>query len=199
MLSRLSVHSEPILPPNSTYIRLPFLGLDFHPSLISPLAQTIPRLTTITMSATPPPSRASSIDTLSSDALPTATSHIPGDHPESPTHCQVSEKLVLWHSLLHVVGYPNTASDTLLDTTASNNNPRPLRTVMQDSADYWVKSSGELFTIKFPAKIDHCGQFGKLGVYFNLPLTGVRLSMFVEISSCSIPHVGHHFSWILTL
>ncbi|KAG6375669.1 hypothetical protein JVT61DRAFT_3242 [Boletus reticuloceps] len=126
------------------------------------------------MLSTPP--RPSSKDTLDSQGVTTTTSHIPGDQPQTPTRPNAPEPSPLWTSCLHVVQYPNAASNTLLETVADIKKTRPLRTVMQDSADYWVKASGELFTIRFPAKIDRCGPFAKIGAYFNLPNTGLDIA-----------------------
>ncbi|KAG2146619.1 hypothetical protein DEU56DRAFT_704310, partial [Suillus clintonianus] len=54
------------------------------------------------------------------------------------------------------------------------NNPRPLRTFMNDSAEYWVDAGGSLLRMKFPARLDLTGQYSRTGPYFNMPHTGVR-------------------------
>lgn len=190
MLSRLSARGEPILVSCSSYIKLSFLGfLDSHPTQTSFLARSLSRLTTITMSITPPVSRCSAATVYSGDALPTTTSHVPGDRPESPTRPRVSETSTLWNSLLHVIAHPNAASRDLMETVVTSNNPQPLKYVIPDNADYWVKSTGEALAMRFPAKIDRCGQFSRLGPYFNLPFNGVRpfdtllLPMLIVISA----------------
>ncbi|KIJ08062.1 hypothetical protein PAXINDRAFT_182347 [Paxillus involutus ATCC 200175] len=47
---------------------------------------------------------------------------------------------------------------------------------MRDTAEYWVTSTGDLLSFKFPARIDRNGQFGRLGPYFNLPSTGLDIN-----------------------
>lgn len=54
----------------------------------------------------------------------------------------------------HVIREPNTANGSILETVAKDNNLRPLCQLMGNGADYWVKSTNDPFTIKFPAKID---------------------------------------------
>lgn len=167
MFARLSVHHEPILSStiqlyisNSMHIRLLSIGfLNSHPSPISLLVQSLTHLTTVTMTATPPCFHSSSLDMLYFDALLTMTSHVSSDSPESPILPKVLKTLALTDSLLYVIKYLNTASDTFLETVASKNNSKPLQSVMLDNADYWIKSSGKSFFLKFPAKIDCCGQF----------------------------------------
>ncbi|KAG1862144.1 hypothetical protein F4604DRAFT_1494811, partial [Suillus subluteus] len=53
------------------------------------------------------------------------------------------------------------------------NNPHPLCTFMNDSAEYWVDGSGSLLHMKFPARLDLNGQYSRIGPYFNMPSTGV--------------------------
>jgi len=68
-----------------------------------------------------------------------------------------------------VIREPNAANDSILETLAKDNNLRPLRQLMGDGADYWVKSTDDPFTIKFPAKMvnsrgsDHTLTFRLLG------------------------------------
>lgn len=118
---------------------------------------------------------------------PLTTSFTPGDWPDTPTPTParptVTEKSALWHSLERVVQEPNAATPSILEGIANKNNPRPLRSVMGDSADYWVTSDDQPLTMRFPTKIDRNGQFARLGPYFNLPPTkGVRL--FFICSTC---------------
>lgn len=54
------------------------------------------------------------------------------------------------------------------------NNPRPLRRQMGDKAEYWVNGVGELLHMKFVARLDFCGQYSCLGLYFNLFDSGVH-------------------------
>lgn len=53
------------------------------------------------------------------------------------------------------------------------NNPRPLRRLMGDKAEYWVNGSGDLLHMKFVARLDFHGQYSRLGPYFNLFDSGV--------------------------
>jgi hypothetical protein len=55
------------------------------------------------------------------------------------------------------------------------NNPRPLSARMGDNAEYWVDQSGDVLHLKFPAKLDFGGQWCRLGPYFSLPDSGVRI------------------------
>ncbi|KAI6030201.1 hypothetical protein EDC04DRAFT_2572424 [Pisolithus marmoratus] len=64
-----------------------------------------------------------------------------------------------------------------MDKIAVDNNPRPLRELVQDSAQYWVTTDNQLLHIKFPAKVDRTGQFERLGPYFNMASTGVSLDV----------------------
>lgn len=155
---------------------------------ISSLAQSRSRLALIPMSATPSPSV--SPDTLVSDAVPTTSPQVPADQVESP------ESSALWNSLLHTIAHPNAVCRSLVETLAPQNNPRPLRGVMSDVADYWVKGSGEPIAFRFPAKINRAGQFTKFGPYFNLPNQGVRSPGYMFLSclqtsvSLTLPHSG---------
>jgi hypothetical protein len=54
------------------------------------------------------------------------------------------------------------------------NNPRPLQQQMGDKAEYWVNGVGELLHMKFVARLDFCGQYSCLGLYFNLFDSGVH-------------------------
>lgn len=77
-----------------------------------------------------------------------------------------------------------------MQMVATENNPRPLRRIMPDTAEYWVKTDGDPFTMKFPAKIERCGQFDRLGPYSDLPLTGVRCPFNSLADLSSIIHIG---------
>ncbi|KAG1824992.1 hypothetical protein EV424DRAFT_1294548, partial [Suillus variegatus] len=57
------------------------------------------------------------------------------------------------------------------------NNPRPLRTFMNDSAEYWVDAGGSLLRMKFPARLDLTGQYSRTGPYFNMPHTGLDVTI----------------------
>ncbi|KAG1824205.1 hypothetical protein EV424DRAFT_1294639, partial [Suillus variegatus] len=58
-----------------------------------------------------------------------------------------------------------------------DNNPHPLRTFMNDSAEYWVNGSGSLLHMKFPARLDLNGQYSCIGLYFNMPHTGLDVTL----------------------
>ncbi|KAI6025293.1 hypothetical protein PISMIDRAFT_9532 [Pisolithus microcarpus 441] len=88
---------------------------------------------------------------------------------------------VLWTSLLHIVQAPDAVCDDLIGSIAEENNPRPLRTLMRDNAEYWVKSTGDLLHVRFPAKVDRSGQYGRLGPYFNLPTTGLDITALQKV------------------
>jgi len=82
----------------------------------------------------------------------------------------------LWFSLLEVAEDPLALSQAVVEPIAKDNNPCPLRQLMRDRAEYWVKSTGDLLHIRFPAKVDRNGLYGRLSPYFNLPSTGVSVS-----------------------
>ncbi|KAG1829123.1 hypothetical protein EV424DRAFT_1344380 [Suillus variegatus] len=56
------------------------------------------------------------------------------------------------------------------------NNPRPLRRLMGDKAEYWVNGSGDLLHMKFVARLDFHGQYSRLGPYFNLFDSGIDVA-----------------------
>jgi len=90
----------------------------------------------------------------------------------------------LYVSLLASVASPGAVTlDMVTKNIATENNPRPLKTKMDDGAEYWVDNRGELLTLKFPARLDYAGKYSRLGPYFNLPDTGVSRS-----SSSSSPN-----------
>lgn len=57
----------------------------------------------------------------------------------------------------------------MLDNVPNDNNLVPLRHLMGDLVDYWVTNQENLFTIKFPVKVDRYGPFSHLDSCFNLP------------------------------
>jgi hypothetical protein len=61
----------------------------------------------------------------------------------------------------------------LLLSIPMNNNPRPLRSIFNDNADYWVGADDNVLRLVFPAKLHLEGRYNKSGEYFNLPDTGV--------------------------
>ncbi|KAG1873152.1 hypothetical protein F4604DRAFT_776883 [Suillus subluteus] len=86
----------------------------------------------------------------------------------------------LYKSLLYSVRSPGAL--TVDAATEKNipleNNPRPLRTFMNDSAEYWVDGSGSLLRMKFPARLDQVnGQYSRIGLYFNMPSTGLDVTI----------------------
>lgn len=79
----------------------------------------------------------------------------------------------LYTSLMSTVKSPFTANAKMLVSIPINNNPRPLRSVFNDGADYWVGPDDNVLRIVFPAKLHLEGRYNKCGEYFNLPETGV--------------------------
>ena len=126
----------------------------------------------------PVPSSAS-MDNLPTTPLSPAPSDVDGDlirswtasgspepsskaAPPSPFHA----------ALLYSVANSCTSVESIIGDLAENN-PHPLRNVMRDSAEYWVTNDGEVWHLKFIAKLDTTGHFTKLGPYFNLQTGGV--------------------------
>lgn len=132
--------------------------------------------------ATPPSSPTlSASDTLSRtvspvDELPPASSlpviSVDVDDPASGAALNSP----LFASLQHVATDPIALNPDTVGSIPLQNNPRPMRALMSDSADYWVNGSGDLVSFKFPAQVDRNGQYGRIGPYFNLPPTGVRFN-----------------------
>ncbi|KAI5987254.1 hypothetical protein EDD15DRAFT_2199775 [Pisolithus albus] len=52
---------------------------------------------------------------------------------------------------------------------------------MRDGAEYWVKSSGDILHVTFPAKLDRTGQYERIGPYFNLPSTGLDIAALQKV------------------
>lgn len=96
--------------------------------------------------------------------------------PSTPTPQREVTETPLYKSLLYSVRSPGALTvDAASETNIPlENNPRPLRTFMNDNAEYWVDGSGSLLRMKFPARLDLNGQYSRVGPYFNLPHTGVR-------------------------
>lgn len=96
--------------------------------------------------------------------------------PSTPTPQREVTETPLYKLLLNSVRSPGTLTvDAASETNIPlENNPRPLRTFMNDNAEYWVNGSGSLLHMKFPARLDLNGQYSRVGLYFNLPHTGVR-------------------------
>ena len=83
----------------------------------------------------------------------------------------------LYVSLLASVASPGVVTlDMVTKNIATENNPCPLKTKMDNGAEYWVDNRGELLTLRFPARLDYAGKYSRLGPYFNLPETGVSRS-----------------------
>ena len=82
--------------------------------------------------------------------------------PPSPFHA----------ALIYSVANSCSSVESIIEDLAENN-PRPLRNVMRDSAEYWVTNDGEVWHLKFITKLDTTGHFTKLGPYFNLQTGGV--------------------------
>ncbi|KAI6004332.1 hypothetical protein EDC04DRAFT_2611660 [Pisolithus marmoratus] len=78
-------------------------------------------------------------------------------------------------SLLHIVDDPIAMSPALMKKIASENNPRPLHELMHNSVHYWVMTNNQVLHVKFPAKVDHTGQYECLGPYFNMTSTGLDI------------------------
>ncbi|KAI5980528.1 hypothetical protein EDC04DRAFT_2917868 [Pisolithus marmoratus] len=79
-------------------------------------------------------------------------------------------------ALLYSVENICTTLKSISDDLAVENNPRPLRNVMRNSAEYWVANDGNLWHLKFIAKLDTTGHFTKMGPYFNLQTGGIDLA-----------------------
>jgi hypothetical protein len=79
----------------------------------------------------------------------------------------------LYTSLMSTARSPLAADAKMLVSIPINNNPRPLRSVFNDGADYWVSPDNNVLRIVFPAKLHLEGRYNKCGEYFNLPETGV--------------------------
>lgn len=96
--------------------------------------------------------------------------------PTAPTEDEAHNRTPLWFSLLEVADNTLALSQAVVESIAKDNNPRPLRQLMRDGAEYWVKSTGDLLCIRFPARVDRNGMYGRLGPYFNIPPMGVSVS-----------------------
>jgi len=104
---------------------------------------------------------------VDSPVLPTTMASDPAT-PSTEVHSP------LYVSLLASVSSPGAVMlDMVTNNIATENNPRPLKTKMDDGAEYWVDNRGELLTLRFPARLDYAGKYSRLGAYFNLPDTGV--------------------------
>ncbi|KIM66486.1 hypothetical protein SCLCIDRAFT_21954 [Scleroderma citrinum Foug A] len=63
------------------------------------------------------------------------------------------------------------------DSIPKHNNPAPHHGKVDDAAHYWVDTSGNILTLKFPAIILTTGAHSRLGPYFNLPTNGIDVSI----------------------
>ena len=98
------------------------------------------------------------------------------DSLDSPEDDEPSAPTPLYISLFHSATKGGCCTpETILDALAESNNPRPMRTMMGDSAKYWAAKDGTPLHLKFLAKLDLSGQFSKIGAYFNLSDNGVSL------------------------
>ncbi|KAI6014936.1 hypothetical protein EDC04DRAFT_2903816 [Pisolithus marmoratus] len=79
-------------------------------------------------------------------------------------------------ALLYSIENICTTLKSISDDLAVENNPHPLHNVMQNSAEYWVMNNGNLWHLKFIAKLDTTGHFTKMGPYFNLQTGGIDLA-----------------------
>jgi hypothetical protein len=79
----------------------------------------------------------------------------------------------LYTSLMGTVNSPFTANAEMLVNIPINNNPRPLRSVFNDGADYWVGPDNNVLHLVFPAKLHLEGRYNKCKEYFNLLETGI--------------------------
>lgn len=110
--------------------------------------------------------------------------------PSTPTPEMEVVESPLYKSLLYSVRSPGalTADAASQKNIPFENNPRPLRTFMNDSAEYWVDAGGSLLRMKFPARLDLTGQYSRTGPYFNMPHTGVRWHFFYLPCDCDLRH-----------
>ncbi|KAI6039772.1 hypothetical protein EDC04DRAFT_2603036 [Pisolithus marmoratus] len=96
------------------------------------------------MSDMPAPS--STPDNISQPSFD-ARSSITWSQSPTPPPCDRSDacsQSLLWVSLLHIVQGPHALSQDLISSIADENNPCPLRTLMWDGTEYWVKLTGDV-------------------------------------------------------
>ncbi|KAG2126729.1 hypothetical protein BD769DRAFT_1668319 [Suillus cothurnatus] len=98
--------------------------------------------------------------------------------PSTPTP-DLEVNSALYKSLLYSVRSPGalTVDAASEKNIPLENNPHPLRMFMNDSAEYWVDSSSSLLRIKFPARLNLNGQYSRIGPYFNMPSTGLDVTV----------------------
>jgi len=91
----------------------------------------------------------------------------------------------LAQSLLTLCALPYCpSSPRFFDDVPSEDQPRPLKG-MPDAADYFVRK-GRPLIMTFPAEVDLCGNYSRLGPYFSLPENSVnfcRTCLFSELST----------------
>lgn len=148
-----------------------------------PVCVLLPAPTSVCeMSSTPTPSATSGDIVPLGDASSSITwSRSPTPLPRDVDDGDVHTDSPLWASLLRVVQGPHALSPDLISSIADENNPRPLRSLMRDGAEYWVKSSGDILHVTFPAKLDRTGQYERIGPYFNLPSTGLDIAALQKV------------------
>ncbi|KAF8838831.1 hypothetical protein BDN67DRAFT_982265 [Paxillus ammoniavirescens] len=112
---------------------------------------------------------------LPSSPILSATTDLASGNLADVDEVDSTSRSPLWISLLASVQSKGALTAEAIGNIASENNPRPLRSQMPDTAEYWLDSSGSLFVMKFPAQLDTSGQYSRIGSYFNLPSTGCSL------------------------
>ncbi|KAG1803094.1 hypothetical protein EV424DRAFT_1351613 [Suillus variegatus] len=110
--------------------------------------------------------------------------------PNAPDHELFTSLPPLYRSLIGSLKSPMAVDAGLLLSIPMNNNPRPLHSVFNDSADYWVGADNNVLRLTFPAKLHLEGRYNKSGEYFNLPDTG---SLVVQLNLGDIKNVKIQF------
>lgn len=99
----------------------------------------------------------------------------PGDDAEEVnTAKEESIATPMWISLLtSATSEDACTADTASMKIATNNNPCPLHSQYNGSAEYWVTNTGDTLRLKFPVVLQTSGQFSNIGPYFNMGPAGV--------------------------
>ncbi|KAI6008499.1 hypothetical protein EDC04DRAFT_2965116 [Pisolithus marmoratus] len=117
--------------------------------------------------------------TLPLSPVPSDGDNLPPSHTASPSpgpsssHAPTSLMDVM---LLYSVANNCATRMSILNELAVENNPRPLHNIMWNGAKYWVTNDGNLWHLKFIAKLDTTSHYMKLGLYFNLQTGGLDIS-----------------------
>ncbi|KAG1735269.1 uncharacterized protein EDB91DRAFT_560764 [Suillus paluster] len=128
---------------------------------------------------TPSPNACSASCTLSSPAPPRENTPDASDGGSVP----MTYSSPLYTSLLGSMDSPFAADAKMLANIPKEKNPRPLRSIFNDSAEYWVGPDDDVLRLVFPAKLHLEGRFNKSGEYFSLPEKDLNLG---DIKSAKI-------------